>query len=192
MCEREYILNHCWLINFDGKCDTFLPIDMAQEHNIRDIKDTYCPAGPNSDWAYLKKISPAIPAIKAIAAHVKFQSGAITRGRKHKSPNAYKDIQLLERSYIESEVHVNTIGHVFNDKKARKDLLMEGMKDVQVNKVPEKWNLNRNYKRLRTEMWDLEVQNDAEMVMVHEEEDGVAVDGAVEASHDDMTMEIEE
>lgn len=31
-------MEHCWLVNFAGKQDSFLPIDMAQEHNIKDIK----------------------------------------------------------------------------------------------------------------------------------------------------------
>lgn len=34
----KFVMEHCWLVNFAGKQDSFLPIDMAQEHNIKDIK----------------------------------------------------------------------------------------------------------------------------------------------------------
>ena len=100
------VLQHGWLINFQGRGDTFLPVDMAQEHNIRDIKDTYRPEGPNSSWDYLKKISPAILSIKAIGAHVERETGVLSQGRKHKDPDAMEDIKLLENAYESSAIHV--------------------------------------------------------------------------------------
>ncbi len=33
-----HVRRHCWLVNFTGKRDGFLAVDMAQEHNIKDIK----------------------------------------------------------------------------------------------------------------------------------------------------------
>ena len=36
--KSDFVRQHCWLVNFEGKSDSFLPIDMAQEHNIKDIK----------------------------------------------------------------------------------------------------------------------------------------------------------
>lgn len=38
---RRFVLEHCWLVNHTGKPGDFLPIDKAQEHNIKDIKVTY-------------------------------------------------------------------------------------------------------------------------------------------------------
>jgi len=32
-----YILKYCWLANSTGKQDGFHPIDLLQEHNVRDI-----------------------------------------------------------------------------------------------------------------------------------------------------------
>ena len=37
---RQFVLDHCWLVNHTGKPGDFLPIDKAQEHNIKDIKVT--------------------------------------------------------------------------------------------------------------------------------------------------------
>ena len=35
---RTFILSYCWLVNTTGRPDKFLPIDLLQEHNVRDIK----------------------------------------------------------------------------------------------------------------------------------------------------------
>ena len=35
---RTYIIKYCWLANTTGRRDGFLPIDLLQEHNVRDIK----------------------------------------------------------------------------------------------------------------------------------------------------------
>jgi hypothetical protein len=35
---REYVLKYCWLANTTGREGGFLPIDLLQEHNVRDIK----------------------------------------------------------------------------------------------------------------------------------------------------------
>lgn len=40
---RTHIRRHCWLVNFSGKRDGFVAVDMAQEHNIKDIKVRVCP-----------------------------------------------------------------------------------------------------------------------------------------------------
>lgn len=162
---------------------------MAQEHNIRDIKDTYRPNRPNSDWAYLKKISPAIPSIKAVASHVETESGAISRGKKHKSPDATADIQILERSYQESNIHVKTAERVFNDEKVRKDLLIEGMKDIQTKKILEKWHENRNYKRSHTELWDVAEDNNVAMQLELEQEEDI---GATNEEAESNTIEVDD
>ena len=67
---RTFIKEHGWLVNFQGKRDSFHAIDMAQEHNIRDLKVTYLPDGVSSTWEYLKKISWAIPTIQSIRLHI--------------------------------------------------------------------------------------------------------------------------
>ena len=36
--SRSFIVQYCWLVNTTGKSDRFLPIDLLQEHNVRDIK----------------------------------------------------------------------------------------------------------------------------------------------------------
>lgn len=38
MTGRSFVREHCWLVNMNARRDGFLSIDMAQEHNIKDIK----------------------------------------------------------------------------------------------------------------------------------------------------------
>ena len=35
---REYVRTRCWLVNTSGRRDGFCAVDMAQEHNVRDVK----------------------------------------------------------------------------------------------------------------------------------------------------------
>ena len=41
-CFRDYIKCYCWLANTTGRENSFLPIDLLQEHNIQDIKVSTC------------------------------------------------------------------------------------------------------------------------------------------------------
>jgi hypothetical protein len=36
--DSEWVMNYCWLANTTGRPGLFKPFDLAQEHNIRDIK----------------------------------------------------------------------------------------------------------------------------------------------------------
>lgn len=38
LTNREYVRTKCWLVNTSGRRDGFYPVDLAQEHNVRDIK----------------------------------------------------------------------------------------------------------------------------------------------------------
>ena len=36
--HRDFVRSYCWLVNFSGRRYGFSSIDLAQEHNVRDIK----------------------------------------------------------------------------------------------------------------------------------------------------------
>lgn len=36
--HRDFVRSYCWLANFSGRRYGFSSIDLAQEHNVRDIK----------------------------------------------------------------------------------------------------------------------------------------------------------
>ena len=75
---RDFVRDHCWLINTTGKLDMFCPVDKGQEHNIKDIKVTHRSEGPNIDWAYLKKLHPAIHVIWTLTLHMEQEFGTLT------------------------------------------------------------------------------------------------------------------
>ncbi|KDQ25341.1 hypothetical protein PLEOSDRAFT_1021103, partial [Pleurotus ostreatus PC15] len=81
---KDFICQHCWLVNSTGRENWFTPIDMAQEHNIKDIKVImYRSEGPSVDWEYLKKLNPAIPTIRILSNHVEEQFGTQARSTSH-------------------------------------------------------------------------------------------------------------
>lgn len=38
LSHRDFVRSYCWLVNFSGRRYGFSSIDLAQEHNVRDIK----------------------------------------------------------------------------------------------------------------------------------------------------------
>ncbi|THV03254.1 hypothetical protein K435DRAFT_852138 [Dendrothele bispora CBS 962.96] len=95
----------CWLVNFSGRSDGFLPVDRAQEHNIQDIKVTHCLEGPSIDWKYLQKLHPAIPVIREVSNLIEREFNLIVHGKRHTSPSAEHDIQELQIAFTESTYH---------------------------------------------------------------------------------------
>ncbi|KAF7312766.1 hypothetical protein MIND_00291700 [Mycena indigotica] len=83
---KQFIRENCWVINFVGRRNSHVPIDQAQEHNIKDIKVTYRSEGFKINWSYLKKLHPAIPVIRALCEHMEHEFGTDTRGKKHSAP----------------------------------------------------------------------------------------------------------
>ncbi|KLO19327.1 hypothetical protein SCHPADRAFT_813256, partial [Schizopora paradoxa] len=78
---RTFVLENCWLVNFQGGEDTFLPLDQAQEHNIKGIKGL--DGGPHGGWEYLYKYTPAFRTIQAVNGHIEGDLGILSRGKKH-------------------------------------------------------------------------------------------------------------
>ncbi|KAJ7474945.1 hypothetical protein FB451DRAFT_1465243 [Mycena latifolia] len=69
----EFIRDNCWVINNTARDGGFMPVDEAQEMNIKDIKVTYRSEGPNIDWDYLKKLHTAIHVIRAVNSHMEYE-----------------------------------------------------------------------------------------------------------------------
>ncbi|KAJ7199866.1 hypothetical protein GGX14DRAFT_401147 [Mycena pura] len=79
----NFVRENCWVINNTGGSKNHMPIDEAQEMNIKDIKVTYRSEGPKIDWEYLKKLHPAIHVIRAVNAHMETEFKTRVRGSKH-------------------------------------------------------------------------------------------------------------
>ncbi|KAM5538412.1 hypothetical protein V8D89_008014 [Ganoderma adspersum] len=99
---RDFIQRHCWLVNFIGKCDGFMAVDMAQEHNIKDIKVIWRSFGPGATFAYIQKVSPAIPTLCAVKANI--------ASSHHGTPAKDRDVEHLVKMYQTSKLHTKEAG----------------------------------------------------------------------------------
>ncbi|KAH7921722.1 hypothetical protein BV22DRAFT_1107053 [Leucogyrophana mollusca] len=136
----DFIRENCWLVNFKGKQSSFLPIDMAQEHNIKDIKVTYKSEGPNIKWDYLKKLHPAIRVIRELSKHLEQEFKTLTCGKHHGTPK--KDANPGRK-------------HKGSAKDKAANYTTKGFVKLQDGHAMDQWNYNRNFARLRMEDWTI-------------------------------------
>ena len=107
---REYVMRHCWLVNREGRRDSFVAVDQAQEQNIKDIKVTYRSFGPGATWSYLQTVSPAIPTLRAVQRHFESEFGTLTRGSKHGEVRKDIDVKILTDQYVQSRIYSDQSG----------------------------------------------------------------------------------
>ncbi|KAF8833153.1 hypothetical protein BDN67DRAFT_917538, partial [Paxillus ammoniavirescens] len=154
---QDFVREHCWLVNFKGKPNLFLPIDMAQEHNIKDIKVTYKSEGPNIKWEYFKKLHPAIRVIRELSKHMEKEFNTLTRGKKHGVPKKDRDVMLLESSYREARLHEKIAGRKLKGSKRDKvvDVLTKGAVKLHTGRSIDRWAQGRSFRRSHEEDWEL-------------------------------------
>ncbi|KAF8989445.1 hypothetical protein BDQ17DRAFT_1256868 [Cyathus striatus] len=156
----NFVKHHCWLVNMTGKPGSFCPVDMAQEHNIRDIKVTYRSQGPNIKWKYLKWLHPAIHVIRSVTMFIEKEFKTLARGAKHTSPTAELDIKKLQDSYHAAQHHKYIPGREASDKAV--DYSLKGEIKLHDGKTLGKWQHGRAFERALAEDW-LESDSDDEM-----------------------------
>lgn len=140
-----------------GKPDSFLPIDLNMEHYIRDIKRLDTAVGAADSWAFLRKITPAIPSLAKLADHVEtlLQN---TRGSKHVVSDAESDIRKLCNAYLEAEIFQIQPGREAKVDDI-KDITSAGIERILSTDLIAKWAAKRTRPRTAQEVWGL---NDAE------------------------------
>jgi hypothetical protein len=133
----------------------FCPVDKGQEHNIKDIKVTHRSEGPNINWAYLKKLHPAIHVIRTLTLHMEQEFGTLTQGKKHSTPKKDADVEKLQKAYKVSGYHRYQHGRTINSKKDQAtDYATKGCLKLQRGKIIGKWHELRSYERATTEHWN--------------------------------------
>lgn len=149
----------------------FGPVDKAQEANIKDIKVTYRSEGPNIDWAYLKKLHPAIHVIRALTEHIEEEFQTLTQGKKHTTPKKELDIQKLQQSYQTSGYHKNEKGReITNKMDCAQDYATDGCIKLQRGKLLHKWRELQTFKRATTEDWNQFLDDDKDNGQNEEDE----------------------
>jgi hypothetical protein len=133
----------------------FCPVDKGQEHNIKDIKVMYRSSGLHINWAYLKKLHPTIPVIRALTLHMEEQFGTLTHGKKHTAPKKDLDVVKLQKAYKSSGYHTYEQGQTIKSKKdIAPDYTTKGCLKVQNGKMLQKWVELRCFEHATTENWD--------------------------------------
>ena len=123
--------------------------------NIKDIKVTYRSEGPNIKWEFLKKLHPAIHAIRSVSKHIKKEFGTDTRGTKHTKPKRVLDVKKLHQSYHAAGHHNSSVGRKIDrpgDK--AKDYTLTGGLKLGTGQVISRWKDLRSFKRETTEEWE--------------------------------------
>ncbi|KAG9092416.1 hypothetical protein FS749_015755 [Ceratobasidium sp. UAMH 11750] len=111
---RDLVLKN-WLLNPTGCPDSFVPLDLVQEHGNLWTKTVCSAQGSNASWSWLSVISPCVEALRALARDL--NSTLVSyMGRKHASPDISMDIQKIIDSLDRHSVYKLQPGHTLNEK----------------------------------------------------------------------------
>ncbi len=142
-CCSAIILNN-WLVNTTGREDSFLPVDLLQEHMNLWIKvlfstpylhpaDTdiaiqtiYQAQGSGASWEWLETISPCVNVLRDLASQINNSLGA-HQGAKHHAPDLTNDIQEIMKALRTHRVYQQEDGHIIDDSAEVPDVLVNGL-----------------------------------------------------------------
>ncbi|KAH9852593.1 hypothetical protein C2E23DRAFT_868457 [Lenzites betulinus] len=153
---RMHVRKYCWLVNFTGKRSGFVAVDMAQEHNIKDIKVTWRSFGPGATFPYIQKISPVIPVLRAIKANIASQFPSVQgRGARHGAPAKAEDIERIIEMFRTIHGHTTEEGRIVKGAVAdhAADYITLGAVKLQMEGMAERWWNDRTFERATTEVW---------------------------------------
>lgn len=138
------------MINRTGKRNGFTPVDQGQEQNIKDNKVTYRSMGPGTLFEYIRKMSPAIPTLRAVKERVRSQfASLLARGKHHGKPSKDADVAALIGMYRTSKMHTEERGRTVKntDLDRAKDYVTMGAGEIFSGQVIERWWTERDHDR---------------------------------------------
>ncbi|KAJ7863876.1 hypothetical protein B0H13DRAFT_2069951, partial [Mycena leptocephala] len=125
--ELRHVVLQNWLLNPTGKPNSFVEIDLVQEHLNFWIKKIYKADGDGHSWDWLAMISPCVDILRTLATRIHTDLGA-RQGSKHTIPNLGEDIAALMDSLDEHDVYTQQPGRVLDDdEQPVADILSVGM-----------------------------------------------------------------
>ncbi|KAE9387375.1 hypothetical protein BT96DRAFT_1080381 [Gymnopus androsaceus JB14] len=110
---RKVVLRN-WLLNPSGHPNSWVEVDLAQEHMNFWIKSYYKAHGSNASWEWLQVIGPCVQALRHITAMMKHALG-VDIGTNHSSPDLQNDIAELMQSLDEHNVYRIIPGRVTDE-----------------------------------------------------------------------------
>ncbi|KAF7372278.1 hypothetical protein MVEN_00087500 [Mycena venus] len=125
--ELRGIVLQNWLANPQGKFNSFVEIDLVQEHLNFWIKKIYKADGAGHSWDWLALVSPFVDILRQLATRMNVELGT-RQGSMHATPDLGDDIAALMASLDEHEVYVEKEGRVLDDdEKPAPDVISVGM-----------------------------------------------------------------
>ncbi|KAI0731482.1 hypothetical protein C8Q72DRAFT_907368 [Fomitopsis betulina] len=103
-----------WLVNPTGKANSWVEVDLLQEHLNFWIKTIYKAHGSSASWEWLAMISPCVDVLRRLAAAMNSSLGA-QQGTKHTTPSLEQDIAHLQESLCRFRVYEVIPGHKIDD-----------------------------------------------------------------------------
>ncbi|KXN92075.1 hypothetical protein AN958_09778 [Leucoagaricus sp. SymC.cos] len=110
---RDIILQN-WLLNPSGNPNSFVEIDLIQEHLNFWIKTFYKAHGSNASWEWLSLISPCVEVLRQLASSFNSALGS-DQGVQHTTPNLSHDITSLIDSLCDHRVYEKIDGQKLDD-----------------------------------------------------------------------------
>ncbi|KAH8977959.1 hypothetical protein EDB92DRAFT_1807996 [Lactarius akahatsu] len=119
------VLNN-WLVNPTGKANSFVELDLMQEHLNYWIKTYYQAHGSGASWEWLATISPCIEILRRLATEVNSALGS-KQGNRHASADLTKDIKILMDSLKQNNIYEEVLGRTLGDDESpAPDVISEG------------------------------------------------------------------
>ncbi|KAJ7456332.1 hypothetical protein B0H11DRAFT_2160949 [Mycena galericulata] len=140
---RDFIRENCWVINNTGRRMGHMPVEEAQEMNIKDIK-------------------AAIHVIRSVSSHMETEFKTRVRGWKHTVPKKEADIQGLQKWYRASNTHRFTPNRKIkskSDSDRPTDTVTAGFVGLQTSETLANWIHGRTVERATHQDWDSEKSN---------------------------------
>ncbi|EJD46171.1 hypothetical protein AURDEDRAFT_164831 [Auricularia subglabra TFB-10046 SS5] len=129
---RDFVFNHCLLVNLSGQPNRFMPTGQLQEHNNDKVKNNHSTHAASASMELVRRISPALPVMDAICKDVDANFTQLYHGTTHSAPNADQDVTRMLARFHAAEIH-HFIGQRRCEKDADKpaDFFNKGLKDLE-------------------------------------------------------------
>ena len=115
-------------------------------------------SGPNTTFEYIGKMSLVLNLLRCVTNHFEKDMGTLTRGKKHKTPSPYHDIDELMRDKHTNQVHRYNPGHKAGSGMPN-DFVSKGVKELTLGMKSMKiynWFMQRarGIARACTQIWN--------------------------------------
>ncbi|KAF9538142.1 hypothetical protein CPC08DRAFT_526145 [Agrocybe pediades] len=145
---KAIVLNN-WLVNPSGKPNSWVEVDLLQEHLNFWIKTFYKAHGSNASWEWLASIAPCVDMLRKLARNFHQMLGA-DQGTRHAPPQLAKDIDSLMVSLSEHKVYEIQKGRTLdNDDPPVKDILSVGFDNLTAGTKSPLAEYNEAFQRLQ-------------------------------------------